>query len=407
MVEINVVLPVIRMLPDLPLELVETVLMSLGLDARPGELVLACGKATAAAALRDPRFVAACTTAGRGRIDLSSVIEDNVARGVWTDLEASLAVTHLLRFVKTDLRSMFVQATIHQLLAMSCRHDLVKTLRSSMVGLCFSHASYTTVDQMLVSACDAGSVRCVKALVEEHQADVQYAHGMPLWRALLRERSCSGTLVRYLIGRGALPRLSVVHAAGALAQGDVMSLLLQLIPPAVMAHLSPQFLSTACSVGNPEAVNVVLDATGRSLRGLIGHDDTCDIINSNHGSALTCASANGHAEVVRALLRRGADADIGQGRAMRTACSWGRAEVVKVLLDAGADVHVLDDRPIVDACVMGHFDVARVLMEHSAATGHVWHEASLVLAMHWALAFGQTDVYNRMAAAIKMERTRQ
>jgi hypothetical protein len=265
------------MLPELPLELVETILWSLGPDSRPGDLVLACGKATTTKALSDPRFVAACTCLLNGRIDLSNVIEDMVSRHQWTDQEASLAVANLLRFVSHDTCSMFTQTALHQLLALSCRCDMVQTLRSAMVGLCLAHVPYTTVDQMVVAACDAGSIECVKVLVEDHQADVQYAHGMPLWRAMLRERSCSGALVGYLLGRGALPRLSVVHAVSSVGQADALSPLLQLVPPAAMVHLAPQFMSNACSVGNPGAVETILEAARRSILGL-GHGSTSNVV---------------------------------------------------------------------------------------------------------------------------------
>jgi ankyrin repeat protein len=89
-------------------------------------------------------------------------------------------------------------------------------------------------------------------------------------------------------------------------------------------------------------------------------------------TALHWAATGGHADVVEALLKGGADIDaIGQvaWTPLHAAAAKGRATVVETLLRYGADVdakNFLHQRPLHCAAAYGHEDVVEALLRGSA-----------------------------------------
>ena len=79
--------------------------------------------------------------------------------------------------------------------------------------------------------------------------------------------------------------------------------------------------------------------------------------------ALKNASYNGHAKVVKVLLKAGADIHARNDEALRLASKNGHTEVVKVLLEAGADVHARNDEAPKWASKNDHTEVVEVLKE--------------------------------------------
>ena len=79
---------------------------------------------------------------------------------------------------------------------------------------------------------------------------------------------------------------------------------------------------------------------------------------------LIWASTNGHLEIVRLLLDRGAYVQAMDDYALRWASINGHLEVVRLLLDKGADVHADDDDALRWASINGHLEVVKVLEEH-------------------------------------------
>jgi ankyrin repeat protein len=87
---------------------------------------------------------------------------------------------------------------------------------------------------------------------------------------------------------------------------------------------------------------------------------------------LIVASREGHSEVARVLLERGADTetrDDGDWSPLERASRYGHVEVVQVLLKHGADVNAQDQdnrTPLYVASDFGQAAAARVLLEHNA-----------------------------------------
>ena len=97
-------------------------------------------------------------------------------------------------------------------------------------------------------------------------------------------------------------------------------------------------------------------------------------VNSRHfftrDTPLIEAAYNGHVEIVKLLIDRGADVNL-KGEAwygpLHAAAMGGHAEVVKLLLDNGADVNIFhQDKPLHCAAKNGHIEVAEMLLARGA-----------------------------------------
>lgn len=82
------------------------------------------------------------------------------------------------------------------------------------------------------------------------------------------------------------------------------------------------------------------------------------------------AAYNGHVEIVKLLIDRGADVNL-KGEAwygpLHAAALGGHVEVVKLLLQHGADVNIFShNKPLHYAAMNGHIEVARILLAHGA-----------------------------------------
>ncbi|KAJ3032715.1 hypothetical protein HDV00_007191 [Rhizophlyctis rosea] len=130
-------------------------------------------------------------------------------------------------------------------------------------------------------------------------------------------------------------------------------------------------LDTACRLGNPSKVKVLLEA-GADIH--IAEDD-----------CLGVAAEHGHIEVVKVLLAAGADVQAGNEKALVTAAMSNHISIVELLLEAGADVNAINAQalrlgfdttlqivnallgppfgsPLVGAAMKGHEEVVRVLL---------------------------------------------
>lgn len=118
--------------------------------------------------------------------------------------------------------------------------------------------------------------------------------------------------------------------------------------------------------------------------------DGIDVNKASRGGnfPLYSASGNGHAEVVKALLKQGtieankSTPDGGGGTSLCIACQEGHAEVVRLLLAHDrieANKIAFDDgtTPLSLACESGHADVVRLLLAHNGiAVNAVWYHST-------------------------------
>jgi len=95
--------------------------------------------------------------------------------------------------------------------------------------------------------------------------------------------------------------------------------------------------------------------------------------DGNGGTALMAASLNRRTDVVRALLRKGANVNA-KDNLGRTALFWGASygplDIVRALLEKGADVNATNDdtigTPLTAASFAGHLDIVRALLDKGA-----------------------------------------
>lgn len=141
--------------------------------------------------------------------------------------------------------------------------------------------------------------------------------------------------------------------------------------------LSKSALEKHCNGGIDACASPLYYAAGK------GHVVICDLLveafpflvnatNKYGSTALHWAAFNGHANVVKFLLREGADCNATSNngnRALCGACEGGHDKCVEALLEAGASQHYADSggiSPIMRACVAGRPKVVSALLASSA-----------------------------------------
>ncbi|KAF7970480.1 hypothetical protein HWV62_23839 [Athelia sp. TMB] len=164
----------------------------------------------------------------------------------------------------------------------------------------------------------------------------------------------------------------------------------------------------ACFAGSVQAVqhlinnNADVDRRGReaSTRPLLiaseeGHLEIArllldkganvDFEGGHYGTALQAACARGHLELATLLLDKGANVDVVGGRygtALQAACAEGHLELATLLLDKGANVDVVGEdygTALQAACRGGHLELATLLLDKGANVNVVGGEDGTAL----------------------------
>ncbi len=111
-------------------------------------------------------------------------------------------------------------------------------------------------------------------------------------------------------------------------------------------------LRREASDGDTESVKALLDAGA-------------DVHNEVDG-ALWCAALGRHTDTMRALIDAGADQDI----ALLEAAANGMVELVKELLRKGANIHMYNGLPLLMAEYNGHTETVRILKQWKRRGGN-------------------------------------
>ena len=86
-------------------------------------------------------------------------------------------------------------------------------------------------------------------------------------------------------------------------------------------------------------------------------------------TALSCASREGHLELAKFLIKKGADPSNGCA-ALSAACRGGHSEIAKFLLDNGADVNEQSGvhrlTPLHETCLSGNIETLEILLNAGA-----------------------------------------
>ena len=136
----------------------------------------------------------------------------------------------------------------------------------------------------------------------------------------------------------------------------------------------------ACEKGHLEIVRLLVEAGADKDKAknsgetplLVNEIASVSVVHGSGETPLYIASANGHLEVVRLLVEKGADMDKGRDNGLTpllAACYAGHLEIVRLLVEAGADKDKVKNdgcTPLLVASITGHLEIVRLLIEAGA-----------------------------------------
>jgi FOG: Ankyrin repeat len=114
---------------------------------------------------------------------------------------------------------------------------------------------------------------------------------------------------------------------------------------------------------------------------------TCVSASTILDTSLRLACENGHLEVAKFLVEKGANIHASYDLALQWACKNGHLEVTKFLVEKGANIHVYNDWALKLACSKNHLEVAKFLVDKGANI-HADNDCALA----WACGFGHLEV---------------
>lgn len=180
---------------------------------------------------------------------------------------------------------------------------------------------------------------------------------------------------------------------------------------------SHRMLMEASASGNQQLVRIILQRgvdvnqfngygrlTALDAASKAGHEDVVRVLllkdaDPNLGCPLVLASAGGHASVVHALLEHGVDANAINLRkflsysALQFACIEGHLDIARLLIEHGADINGVDfssETPLFLACKNGHEGIIQMLLENDADINY--RDSNGESPLSYAVIYGHTEV---------------
>jgi len=205
----------------------------------------------------------------------------------------------------------------------------------------------------------------------------------------------------------ALPRLTTRAPATLLLLRVAPIRLFSILPatdekrPQAVSGLAP--LGAAMNIGATPLLVASQNGHLEVVRELLARGAAVDAADNRGFTPLYIASREGHVEVVRELLARGAAADTTNSKGftpLYTASELGHVEVVRELLAQGAAVGTATKKgwtPLLTASQEGHVEVVRELLARGAAAD----TKSAELAVQLAALEGHAAVVKLLRAANK------
>ena len=92
-----------------------------------------------------------------------------------------------------------------------------------------------------------------------------------------------------------------------------------------------------------------------------------EAVNNDIDCSLRWSVFNNYLEVVKFLVRKGANIHAHNDEALRESSRLGHFEIVKFLVTQGANIHADDDYPLRGAAAEGHLEIVKFLVTHGAS----------------------------------------
>ena len=345
---------------------------------------------------RDQVLVAACKSGDDSLV--LSLINSGVnvnclvkfGYGEWSPLMMASAEGH------TDIVKLLLQRGAQ--VDLQYDHGSTALMRASDRGhmniakLLMDHGAEVGRDQVLVEACESGDDSLVLSLINSGvNVNCLVKFGFGEWSPLMRASAEGHTdIVKLLLQRGAQVDLqnnvgqTALMWASDRGHMDIAKLLVDHGAEVGRDHV----LVAACKSGDDSLVLSLINS-GVNVNCLV------DFFNGEW-SPLMRASAEGHTEIVKVLLERGAQVDLQNNvglTALMMASDSGCTEIVKVLLERGAQVDLPDNvgwTALMMASDSGCTDIVKLLLERGAQVDLQNNDGRT--ALMWASVRGPMDI---------------
>ena len=111
---------------------------------------------------------------------------------------------------------------------------------------------------------------------------------------------------------------------------------------------------------------------------------------------LDIAASEGHLEIVKYLVNKGANIHAGDDYAVRVASRRGHLEIVKYLIKKGADIHARNEEALRDAVLDDKLETVKCLIDHGACP-HILTNYQLI----YAELTGQNEIPKYLRSKMK------
>jgi ankyrin repeat protein len=169
-------------------------------------------------------------------------------------------------------------------------------------------------------------------------------------------------IVRFVLKSGVRPTLEAFQYAAEHEFFELCNLFVEFGSREILS--TPELEEELISAIMDNLQKTVINLINQGINVVDANDEDDD--NANNNQSIKLASEFGYTEIVRLLLKHGADPTAQNNYAIKWASREGHTEVVRLLLEYGADPTASNNRSIIWASEEGHLEVVRLLLDNNS-----------------------------------------